>query len=82
MFHFRRRRKVNINKVVFCNNGIEKMWSSIKSELSIKSQTKSRVSHQRCSIKKMFLENSQNSQENTYVRHSFSLNFIKKVTPT
>ena len=30
-----------------------------------------RSSHQRCSIKKVFLEISQNSQENTYARVSF-----------
>ena len=43
-----------------------------------------RSGHQRCSVKKMFLEISQNSQENTCARDSFLkklqgyCNFIKK----
>ena len=44
---------------------------------------------QRCSLKKVFLEISQNSQENTCTRVSFLMklqvkanNFIKKVTDT
>ena len=32
----------------------------------------------RCSVKKVFLEISQNSQENTCARDSFLINFIKK----
>ena len=41
-----------------------------------------RSSHQRCSVKKVFLEISQNSQENTCARVSIliKLNFIKKET--
>ena len=47
-----------------------------------------RSSHRRCSLKKVFLEISQNSQENTYARVSFLINlpypcnFIKKGTLT
>ena len=42
---------------------------------------KNRSSHRRCSVRKMFLEMSQNSQENTCARVSFLIkacNFIKK----
>ena len=35
---------------------------------------------QRCSVKKMFLESFQNSQENTCARFSEACNFIKKGT--
>ena len=35
---------------------------------------------QRCSVKKVFLEISQNSQENTCARVSFLIKFIKKET--
>ena len=40
-----------------------------------------RTSHRRCSVKRVFLENSQNSQENTCSRDSFLIKackFIKK----
>ena len=36
-----------------------------------------RSSHQRCSVKKVFFEISQNSQEKTCARVSFLINFIK-----
>ena len=35
-------------------------------------KTKCRSSHRRCSVKKVFLEISQNSQENTCARDSFN----------
>ena len=41
---------------------------------------KSEAVVQRCSVKKVFLEVSQNSQENTCVKVSFLCNFIKKET--
>ena len=39
-----------------------------------------RSSHNRCSVKKMFLEISQNSHESTCARVSFLIKFIKKET--
>ena len=47
------------------------------------SQRSSRNSHRRCSVKKVFLEISQNSRESTSARASFLIkacNFIKKET--
>ena len=41
---------------------------------------KSEAVVQSCSVKKVFLEVSQNSQENTCARVSFLCNFIKKET--
>ena len=46
----------------------------------IKSSRNVRSSHQRCFVKKMFFEISQNSQENTCVRVSIKKVFIKKET--
>ena len=43
--------------------------------------TKSRSSYQRCSIKKVFLEISQNSQESTCARVSFSIKFAACLQP-
>ena len=39
-----------------------------------------RSSHRRCSVKKVFLEILQKSQENTCARVSFLIKFIKKET--
>ena len=39
--------------------------------------TNTRSCHRRCSVKKVFLEIPQNSQENTCARVSFLINFIK-----
>ena len=41
---------------------------------------RNRSSHRWCSVKNMFLEISQNSQENICASASFSINFIKKGT--
>ena len=40
--------------------------------------TNLRSSHQRCSVEKVLLENSQNSQESISARASFLINFVKK----
>ena len=53
---------------IFCNS----IWTAL-SNLSVSRRSKfsSLSSHQRCSVKKVFLEISQNSQENTCARVSF-----------
>ena len=47
---------------------------------TIKTRKSAEAVIQRCSVKKVFLEISQNSQENTCARVSFLINFIKKET--
>ena len=64
----------NINFVgqIFHENGRSKSWDYIKSEYNLESKLKYvEVVNQRCSVIKVFLEISQNSQENTCARVSF-----------
>ena len=60
------------------NSGCLLFWTTHK----LTNDKNTRSSHQRCSVKKGFLQISQNSQENTCVGISFLINFIKKETPT
>ena len=65
---------------ILCWNGINK--KSIKKDMRKMENCKTnhildRSSYRRCSIRKVFLEISQNSRESTCARVSFLINFIK-----
>ena len=78
---------------VFCKKGVLRNFAKFTEKQLCQSLFFSKVagrksSHRRCSVKKMFLNILQNSQEKTCARVSFliklqaSCNFIKKETPT
>ena len=66
---------IKIVKIVFIHN-FEKIYSNLSSVSFKFCNIRYRSSHQRCSIKTVFLEISQNSQENTCTRISFSRTFF------
>ena len=64
-----------MDTVTFVRNRLEKQDSRFREAVIIEKRVAIafRSSHQRCSVKKVFLEISQNSQENTCIRVSFSI---------
>ena len=64
-------------KVSYLNFSFDKKWAPLKVTEGWTKMSLSRSSHRRCSVKKVFLETSQNSQENTCARVS-CLNLRKK----
>ena len=64
-----------VNIIIYSNKLLLLVWSMLKKEK--KKEKKEEAVIQRCSVKKVFLEISQNSQENTCARVFF---FIKKET--
>ena len=64
-----------MDTVSFVRNRLEKQDSRFREAVIIEKRVAIafRSSHQRCSVKKVFLEISQNSQENTCIRVSFSI---------
>ena len=73
---------------IFCYSfELRKLYARVFMDKWIINPRRTRSSHQRCSMKKVFLEISQNSQENTCARVSFLIklqpqdcNFIEKET--
>ena len=73
---------IKIVKIAFIHN-FEKKCSNLSSVFFKFCNIKYRSSHQRCSIKKVFLEISENSQENTCARVSFlGTFFTEQLWPT
>ena len=66
---------IKIGRIVFIHN-FEKNYSNLSSVSFKFCNIKYRSSHKRCSIKKVFLEISQNSQENTCAWVSFLRTFF------
>ena len=54
-------------------------WVRSRARLVTKRQEKTEAVSQSCSVKKLFIEISQNSQENTFARVSFLLKLLKKL---
>ena len=68
---------IKIVKIIFIHDFAKKTTPILLSSVSLKfCNIRNRSSHQRCSIKKVFLEFSQNPQENTCARVSFLRTFF------